>query len=224
MRKRLGRALALLMSVAFLISLLFCLSGCGKEESSTDITEERAESDAAVLQSYLGSDTGYADVLASYETALAENYDVETMEKNNLCYLVTLNKENGVTPGYTYADVNQDSVEDLVLGANGAKEVYAIYINGNAVCMSTERDRYYIGSDGYVYREASSGATESSNAKYEVAEDGTLNKVEEYLYSEDANQENPTLKDGSPITESNYKEGVQAYRDTYQELDFTDFT
>jgi hypothetical protein len=79
--------------------------------------------------------------------------------------------------GFAFVDLNEDGIDELVLGWTGNEfwnmdegYVFAVYtiVDGKATLAieGGERCLYVIGKDGYLYNSGSSGAYESTYIKY----------------------------------------------------------
>ena len=78
--------------------------------------------------------------------------------------------------GFLYYDINDDGIDELIFNAVDStnKSLYTISIytqysnNAYGLCFGWSRNRYYCGSDGYIYSEGSSGASSSSFEKLSI--------------------------------------------------------
>jgi hypothetical protein len=166
-----------------------------------------------------GIENPYKDILDEYYQAIyehqtnSEQWDWNTSnyaEKGLLYDIVNPywsweNTENMLSKvGFAFVDLNEDSIDELVLGWIGNEfwnmdegYVFAVYttvddkailaVEGWARCL------YVIGKDGYLYNSGSSGAAESTYTKYKFSleREDFLEPVEEVYsyYSYDDNEE-----------------------------------
>jgi hypothetical protein len=161
----------------------------------------------------------YKDILHEYYQAIYEHqtnpeqwdWDTSNYAEKGLLYDIVNpywsweNTENMLSKvGFAFVDLNEDSIDELVLGWIGNEfwnmdegYVFAIYttvddkailaVEGWARCL------YVIGKDGYLYNSGSSGADESTYTKYKFSLEWEdfLEPVEEVYsyYSYDDNEE-----------------------------------
>lgn len=173
-----------------LISLSVGLTACSVQEAEQQM-DVQEDTKGSTLQEARKEDAvvDYEEILNTYYQVLQERQNPPKQEAeksdtdDNLCYSIVnpywawesaeniLSKE-----GFAFMDLNQDGVEELLLGWIGNEVwnldegyVFAIYTidDGEAVLAieGWERCLYVIGEDGYLYRNGNSSAWESSYTK-----------------------------------------------------------
>jgi hypothetical protein len=185
-----------------------------EEISNSQVTEDlQAQSDEV-------SDISnpYKDILDKYYQAIYEHQtnpeqwdwdDGNYAEKGLLYEIVNPywsweNTENMLSKvGFAFVDLNEDGIDELVLGWIGNEfwnmdegYVFAVYtiVDGKATLAieGWERCLYVIGKDGYLYNSGSSGSEESIYTKYSFSleREDFLEPVEEIYsyYSYDDNK------------------------------------
>lgn len=124
----------------------------------------------------------YAPVLEQYNNAITANTDVETLMDSDINYLIGMysfdNKADAF--GYCLADINNDGVNELVIGATADNQDEFMYglvlqvfaISNGApvqVLSSSERDRYYFLGDAKFANVGSSGAEASIDTTLQIS-------------------------------------------------------
>ncbi len=127
----------------------------------------------------------YADLLDKYEAVVsgAEEWkDGDGLGSPEFFGQIPI--YNAPQPGYAFIDINDDGVEELVIGPDGFGEseelfkglIYTLYTCKDGkpvkVCESIVRGRYYLLEDGKRSHEWSSSATESGVDYYTLAKGG----------------------------------------------------
>ncbi len=190
-----------------------------KEEIVADYTENMeeisfsydAQRDIAVMTGAASKDVkqdGYEELLNLYYQALCEQQTSQEQELNHysedyaLLYSIVSpywaweDSENILSKeGYAYVDLNEDGVEELLLGWVDNEfwnmdegYVFAVYtlVDGEAVLAieGWERCLYVVGEDGYLYQSGSYSVWENyyTKGKFNPEYEGYLEPVEE-LYS-----------------------------------------
>lgn len=209
-------------------------------------TEKRTEvQENSKKNTYAVQEEPYQKILDNYYYAILEDWDIDKMEENNVCYLCCW-RENVSEMGYTCIDVDGNGVSELLIGeveSEGAYvgmfyDMYTI-VDDKAVQIvsSGERDRYYLCTDYQIANEGSSSAAESSNSYYFLKDGNTLGLKEAVIYDgyyagayDDIDNEiNPWFysttgfeeSDYNPISEEEAKEIMGSYE--YMDIDFTPF-
>jgi hypothetical protein len=182
------------------------------QDSNSQVTEDlQAQNDEVNDNS-----NPYKDILDEYYQAIYEhqtnpkqwdtsNY-VEKGLINNIInpYWSWGNTENMLSKvGFAFVDLNEDGIDELVLGWIGNEfwnmdegYVFAVYtiVDGKATLAieGWERCLYVIGKDGYLYNSGSNSSEESIYTKYSfsLAQEDFLEPVEEIYsyYSYDDNK------------------------------------
>jgi hypothetical protein len=157
----------------------------------------------------------YKEILDEYYQAIyVHQTEPEQFDANNYGSLISSivnpywaweNAENILSMvGFGYIDLNEDGIDELVLGWIGNEfwnmdegYVFAVYtiVDGKTTLAieGWERNRYIIGKDGYLYNNGSSSSTETTYTKYKFSteREDFLEPVEEVYsyYSYDDNEE-----------------------------------
>lgn len=137
----------------------------------------------------------YTEVIETVRTAIAEGKDADFYREQGMSHLYSYPADSENPMGYTLVDINEDGVDELILGTGGEYgmifDLYAMQ-EGKLVHManSGERDRYYLCEGGFIRNEGSSGAAESHDIIF--AYDGImLQVVQNVIYDEETDAENP---------------------------------
>lgn len=185
----------------------------------------------------------YKDILKKHITAINEKWDSTKLEKENMSYMYNVmsvdNKQNLLDRiGYTYYDINDDGIEELLIGeiadGNWKGVIYDMYTMVDRmpkhVISGGSRDRYYACDDVFVCREYSSGANESGTIVYILVENSTeLFPQVSFKYDGYKNPKKPWfLSYGASInddeyenvTEETYEERKSTF-DKYERFNFT---
>ena len=109
----------------------------------------------------------YGDVLKKHITAINEKWDSTKLESENMSYMYNIIESDKV--GYTYYDVNNDGIDELLIGeiADGVWKgiIYDIYTMVNRkpahVLSGGNRNRYYVCDECFLCNEYSNGADEN---------------------------------------------------------------
>ena len=184
-------------------------------ESSTTTVEEK--------ETTLSNEEMYGDVINSYKNAYKE-YDMEDYESEDkilakydlvsitLIEHVLRYEENDVSLTYEYYDIDQNGVDELIVGASGAPgAIYSFNKNENKVVKvffqdTMERGDLSIYDNGVIFSSGAGGAAlhyyefgkiSKDDASYEL-----LEKIEEEYEMEN---EHPVYRDVETSKELNYK-------------------
>ncbi len=138
--------------------------------------------------------------------------------------------------GYAFKDINDDGVDELLIGEVGGKEVYDIFTMVDkkpAHCMSGwDRNRLYVSGLSLICNEYSAGADESGFRVYylipNVAEpyamlcykyDGYEDPENPWFVSYNFSEEEGDFTDWESITENDYDDGVERFGD-YSDINY----
>ncbi len=176
----------------------------------------------------------YGNVLATYKTAVEENWDAAKYEENEMSpEFYSLAKDGGLEYiGFAYCDTDKDGIDELYVGSLKDDElkgvIYDIYtmVDGTPthVLSGTARDRYYVYDEAFIINEFSGGANEYGSKVYGLepnSTDITLQWATKY----DAN-ENPDQpwfigysdEEWENVTEEDFN-NREATTDKYTKLD-----
>lgn len=183
----------------------------------------------------------YSDVIAKFVTAITESWDSDKLEKEDMSpEYYAIGVATGAAAdniGYAYRDVNNDGVEELLVGeitdgdAKGC--VYDIYTMVDRkpahVVSGSARDRYYALSHGNILNEASGGADDTEWMSYDI-EPNTTNLIPQLGVKMDGyeNKDNPwfvnlgTEGEWKNITEEEFDDYKSRFE--YVRFDFTPFS
>lgn len=186
----------------------------------------------------------YAGILDSYYTAISEEWDAQTLMDAGMNYMITYayDQTQPLTHvGYTIMDIDENGVEELLIGSIGNDEgtyrmIYDLYtlVDDEPVLVFSggERNRYYLCSDAAIANEASNSAFQSAVFYFRLNGD-TLALQEGVLYDADYDADNPWfLTDNTnwnaagdtPISEDEALAIQQRYLDTYVAVSYTPFS
>ncbi|MBQ7563264.1 MAG: hypothetical protein IJT16_04665 [Lachnospiraceae bacterium] len=139
----------------------------------------------------------YPDVLAKHVQAINEGWDAERLESENMSsmyYAMSMSDEGSVLDrtGYAYFDVNQDGIDELLIGEIGEDEwkgtIYDVYTMVNRepahVVSGWDRSRYFALDTGMLVNEYSGGAMESGWDTYDI-EPNTTNLMPQLMLKYD---------------------------------------
>lgn len=187
----------------------------------------------------------YNKILDKYIQALKDKRDSSWLEKNKMSYMYyvvaqELNTDQQIFDkiGYAYYDVNDDGIEELLIGeiADGEWKgiVYDIYTMVNRtpshVISGGARDRYFVCDDVFICNEYSSGANESGTNVY-ILEENTNKLFHQVSFKYDAytNPKNPWfISYGSEIDQDKWEnmdeteiQKRKSVFDKYMRFDYT---
>lgn len=151
----------------------------------------------------------YADVLDNYKTALSQGYDIADAELNYMCSYY----DDVSIIGYAYMDVDNNGVEELLIGDCEGHEIFDIYtvVDGMPylVCQSSERSWYSVCTNGSIACEGAGSASAYSLCYYTLTNSGNLDLSEAVLYDSDIPDDveacfysttSESIEDASPIS------------------------
>lgn len=102
--------------------------------------------------------------------------------------------------GYIYQDLNQDGVQELLVGVNeqseyntGTRIMNVFYfdgIKGRDLANGWYRNAWFLLDNGELYRQGSSGAAHTTEATYTVSKDGRELVCKDMYFSAPSNEEN----------------------------------
>ena len=157
-----------------------------QQQNSTDTSEtnveENEENDSGEL---------YKDVLDRYYNYLYYKVDSfgtgEGLAAEEFYY--DLEKDNAEIVGYSFKDINNDGIFELLVGGTqsveGLNQIFAAYtlVDNEPVLLfeGWSRSRYYLTEDNEFYYEGSSSAAESNTAIYYVDENGNFTLKSSYF-------------------------------------------
>lgn len=127
----------------------------------------------------------YNEILKKHITAIQEKWDSTKLEQEDMSYMYNViassQKNASEKIGYTYFDVNDDGIDELLIGeiaeGNFKGVIYDIYTMKNRkpvhVISGGTRNRYYVCDKIFLCNEYSSGAQESGKLVYILVENST---------------------------------------------------
>ncbi|MFT3985492.1 MAG: hypothetical protein QM697_16435 [Lachnospiraceae bacterium] len=210
-KKKSNWAIALMLVLTLLLAacaFVYAAFELSNNESESDLKNN--DDIYGSSQDETGTDNPYKDILDLYYQALYEHQtnpkqwqpDKYYTEHNLVASVLNpyWSWENTddilIKEGFAFLDLNEDGIDELVIGWIGNEfwnmndgYVFAIYtiVDGKVVLAveGWDRNRYVIGTDGYLYCNGSSGAAETTYIKYRFSleEEGFLEPLEE-VYSQ----------------------------------------
>lgn len=206
------RALVLLLSFALLLAASGCASNGGAPAASSagPVPEPSTSAAASTQQPPQNSGktpesapSAYDKLLETYRLALSEQWDGETLLKNDLSLLLL--GKSADTVGYCLLDVDGDGSDELLVGACTGEAypdqmIFDLYTLDDGVPFHVfsgqERDRYYLYQDEaapnvyFFYNENSSSAFQSGYLSMHL-DDEELDVDQAVLYDAQADSQNP---------------------------------
>lgn len=191
-------------------------------EIKADASESTAEPETGGAESAPGEqaaeqpagtaiDPAYAEIIEKYKTGISQGWGMQEYAAAGLCYLFGYYSDTS-QPGYTLLDVNNDGVEELLIGEanlpSGYKGMfYEMYtINEGQITLvasSQERNRYYLCTGNEIGNEGSGGAFNSNYAYYRL-EGGVLSLIEAVIFDGMYDQDSPWFYSITGFTEDCY--------------------
>ena len=162
------------------------------------------EEDSEIATRFEQDERMYKKILDGYDHLISEPFDMDAELQPEYVYSMIhpywleYTEEGACGEGFTFRDLNEDGIDELLLGwAIGDSwdmdygYVFAIFtmVDGKPVLAveGWDRNRYVIGEDGFIYNCGSSGASFTTYFKYRFNPDkeNFLEPIEE-IYSQDA--------------------------------------
>lgn len=196
-------------AVAWILILMLALSmaACGGSPAPAPSTQEStvpAETTEATPPETAPAETEapvptvlarplYGEILDSYFDALLQGFSPEEYIGNGLNYLPGLVKD--VTKiGYSLEDLDGDGSTELLIGAVGEPNIYAMYTvkdgEETLVIDAGERNSYRLSSDGVFVNNGSNSAAQSAYFLYTFA-DGDLALRDGLVFDANVDSKNP---------------------------------
>ena len=179
----------------------------------------------------------YQEILDQYDTALIQEWDMQRLVDEGLCYLCGY-YEDPSEIGYTCIDIDGNGVEELLICQSLQGDEYKGMIldlytvkDGQAVQIlrSEERNRYYLCEDYIIANESSASALQSQVSFHTLKDGSSLMLIETILYDAYRDEKNPwfygtTVDDDSyvSVTEAQAKNRMDAH--VYMDISFTPFS
>lgn len=137
----------------------------------------------------------YQNLLELYQKALRENWDPPTCMENGLSLMVAHRGEYYGELGYALQDLDGNGIQELIItdGLN-IYDLYAVTSDKGAeplhIIDASERNQYYLTTDGLIYKMGSGSAWVSSYLLYEL--NGlALDLQKGYMMDVEADSKNP---------------------------------
>lgn len=175
----------------------------------------------------------YKDILDKHLTAIREAWDATKLESEDMSSMYTVMSIGGENvldkAGYAYRDINQDGIDELLIGeiADGEWKgiIYDIYTLVNRkpahVVSGWDRNRYFDWEDSFIVNEYSGGANESGVRVY-VLGGNTTDLIFQLAFKYDgyADEKNPwfesfNFKNEEIVWQSSTEEAFNSRQDTY---------
>lgn len=243
----------ILEMLGFSAVMTLVLVGCSKVEKALlqeDLQEVIVEQEPIVAgkeptveEEPVNPYAAYGKIVDMYMTAMSEQWDMETLEENQMSYLVALRYQAQTEDpiGFYTMDLDDDGRYELLIGSNTGDEytdkiiIDAYTLSGEEAVKlfgSTERSRYYIKTGQYeqprVVWETSDSAFQSGWICYEIQE-GHMIVEKAYLYDEANNPNAPWYEawDDSfdsakavSVTEEDAMAAIEEWQGQYQDFTF----
>ena len=159
----------------------------------------------------------YQDVLALYAQAVAEKWEMERCQDNQICYMVMFHEDLSRL-GYHTPDLDHDGVRELIISDGGV--IYDLYtLEGEELVWlltGGERNSYQLCMDGYIFNHGAISAASFCEDVYYV-KNGQL-VLKEGLLFDDMNETSKWMRSGEgiegyePITPAQAQEIISTYR------------
>ena len=150
----------------------------------------------------------YGEILDAYFDALLQGFTPDQYTEKGLNYLVGV--VGDVTKvGYSLEDLDGDGSMELLIGAVGAPEIYAMYTMKNGVETQVidagERNSYRLGTDGVFINQGSNSAAQSGTMLFTfengelhfqdgLVSDFTVDEKNPWFYVKDQNWDSSTYE------------------------------
>lgn len=197
----------------------------GDAEGDEDIEDTEDSANAEDSQGGLVLTT-YEQVISVIGEAVAAGSDVEAYQNMGLSYLYAYPQDPEAPLGYTTIDLNDDGVEELLVGTAGENgmiyDAFAMEEGAKSLTHllnSGERDRYYLCENGIIQNEYSNSAANSGDVFFQF--DGIMLQVVDNIYYDgEADADNPWFyrpgdmdenDESQSITEANAKDIIEKY-------------
>ncbi|MCR5186436.1 MAG: hypothetical protein K6D97_04895 [Clostridia bacterium] len=210
-------------------------------EKANTISEENDKEEKASFS----NDDRYKDVISQYKEAY-ETFDLDNFESEeeisskynlvnpSLIVHVAQYSENGVELTYEYYDVDQNGVDELIVGASGAAgAIYSFDENNNKAVKifyqdTMERGNLSIYDNGVLLSAGSAGAVVHIYEFGKISDDGKSYELFEAIQEEYemGSDELPTYKDVNTNKELKYKsydEIAEKYLSGAKEVELKDY-
>lgn len=237
----------ILTAVLLLAALL--LTGCSSAQPAAPTEAPPVETTVPAQTAAPETDWEaiYAQPLARYRTALAEQWDEGMYFENEMSHLAAYYYEGEPldNAGYLFVDMNGDGIQELIIGAirNAVQDpaVFEIWTLAEGVpvmlAQSASRNRYFVEYTSeddlwLIAHSASNGATNSADHFYRLAE-GRLEVVQAVVFDAQADEENPwflaydndwdTTND-TPTDEATALAILESHRSAYAVLSYIPFS
>lgn len=230
-----------ILHIALYIFIISILAGCEQKEvlyTETETESERQvvnETEIHVVENTNSNITveNYTELIEYIKVGFENNFTTVTTDDLEISFVYNYRSN---TMGYCFMDLNNDGIEELLLGDSGvwSSTIYDIFTMENDklvhVLSGGERDRYYLTNKGtcVLANESSVGAALSyyeyynySNSNLELIEaviyDGWKDEEEPWFY----NKESATSDGADSIKEEVAREIIDSYE--YEKIEFTPF-
>ena len=191
--------------IAWILILVLSLSlaACGGKTEPTAATTEAPPETTAAPEATEAVETTeeptvlakplYGEILDAYFDALLQGFTLEQYTEKGLNYLVGV--VGDVTKvGYSLEDLDGDGSMELLLGAVGAPEIYAMYTMKDGVETQVidagERNSYRLGTDGVFINQGSNSAAQSGTMLF-TFENGELHFQDGLVSDFSVDEKNP---------------------------------
>ena len=178
----------------------------------------------------------YPDILEKHRNAITQKWDASRLEDEEMSTMyIVMGEDAAKKTGYIYYDVNQDGIEELLIGEIAEGEwkgiVYDVYTMVDRkpahVVSGWDRNRYYVLDIGFLCNEYSGGAAAGGWIIYQIVPNDTkLDPVLGFKYDGYVNEKNPWFisynveeEEWENVTEEELKE-TKARFENYVRFDY----
>ena len=186
----------------------------------------------------------YKDVLLKYKKAFNENWGFKKYENENMGYAYYNLKEAKPNTdlmkeiGYTYYDVNNDGIEELIIGPTDKEKsgyIYDIYTMKNRkpihVVSGGDLDKHFVCNDYFICKQYSINGTENVLSTFFLESNSkTMTPQYSIKYNSDKNAKMRWAESygksyiWDPISKKIYKNTLKNYTKDYKKFNFVPFS
>lgn len=153
--------------------------------------------DFSSTSSVVSAETAYSDLIERYRSMAADPYSFTDPKNEGEKNFLEISKEMSDDMqekavdwyGYAIMDINDDGVEELVIGATGD---YSVYVNAlftlengkpKQIFAAVGDDRYSFSQDGTFFYDGGRSASEYGKGVYRLSDDGTKLVCEKFCFT-----------------------------------------
>ncbi len=221
------------------LALALSLTACKAQTPApeTAVPETTAAAQTAVTTETTAPEIpgAYQQLLTAYAEALAQHLDVEGYFERELNHLVGMvNDSNQI--GYCLTDLDGDGRDELLIGAVGDPDIYAMYTlsDGTArmVIDAGERNNFRMDTQGRIFNRAACSAAQSGVFLFTFT-GGQLEMQESYVADYGVDMENPWFRVSdqnfdpatyTPVSNQEAEEILSRLEDNVRAFDYIPFS